>query len=79
MIVHVEGIGRLSEGEYNGRQYSTRTLFVSYEDSARVSSGKCVERFKVSSSVSDLSDIKVDSDVDVQFNRYGRIIDVKEV
>lgn len=79
MIVHVEGIGKLSEGEYNGRPYSHRTIYVSYEDKQFVPAGVCVERFKVSTAVNDLSGVSVGDDLDVSFNRFGRIIDVKEV
>ena len=79
MVARVLGIGKEIAGEYQGHAYRNRTVYVSYEDPARVSAGLVTERFKVPSSVSDLAGIAVGSEVDFVFNRFGKIVDVKEV
>lgn len=79
MIVSVVGIGKLVEGNYQGYDYKHRALYVSYSDPARIENGLCTERFKVPDHVSNLKGITIGSEVDVVFNRYGKIIDVKGV
>lgn len=79
MIVTVKGVGKLREGEFNGVHYKHRLLYVTYTDNAVCEQGECVERFKVPDRVNDLSSVSVGSEVDVVFNRFGRIVDVREV
>ena len=79
MIVTVVGIGKLVKGNYQGYDYMLRPLYVSYKDPSKVEDGLCTERFKVPDHVSDLKGIVVGSEIDVSFNRWGKIIDVKGV
>lgn len=75
MIVTVVGVARkMTEGEYQGFQYSNRSLYVRYNVSGV--EGEVAERFKIPDRVSDLSDVHVGDHVNVEFNRFGKVVSV---
>lgn len=75
MIVTVVGIARkMTEGEYQGFQYKNRSLYVRYPVSGI--EGEVAERFKIPDHVSDLSGVHVGDNVNVEFNRFGKVVSV---
>ena len=75
MQVTVVGIARkVSEGEYEGFKYANRSLYVTYPVSG--CEGQVAERFKIPERINDLSSVHVGDVVNVEFNRFGKVVDV---
>lgn len=75
MKVTVVGIARkVTEGEYQGFNYANRSLYVNYSVSGV--EGEVAERFKIPDRISDLSGIHVGDVVNVEFNRFGKVVSV---
>lgn len=78
MQVTVVGVSRkVSEGEYEGFRYANRSLYVVYPVSG--CEGQVAERFKIPERINDLSSVHVGDTVNVEFNRFGKVVDVNVV
>lgn len=75
MEVTVVGVARtMSQGEFEGFKYANRSLYVRY--AVQGVEGEVAERFKIPDRISDLSNVHVGDVVDVQFNRFGKVVSV---
>ena len=67
----------IKKGEYNGRAYEHRKLYVSYADPDTL--GERVEVFNVKPGVSDLAAFSPGDKCALDFDRYGRLAAVYTV
>lgn len=76
--MQVVGKSELVSGTYEGRKWSHRKLYCVYSDpSQKGVQGQIAECFKIAEGVSDLSNVGVGRNIDVEFNKFGRISAVK--
>lgn len=69
----VVGFSGVREGDYNGRHWRNRQLYINRFDKLPDDViGQCAETLKVSADL-DLSDIAVGQEVEIYYNRYGRV------
>lgn len=73
MLVKLYGYSAVRSGNFNGRDWSNRVLYVEHLDNIPNGTiGSCFEALKVPTSI-DVSKLFVGSDYNVYFNRYGRV------
>lgn len=71
MLAHVVGIRRNVHFDIDGRSYDGTHIFVTHLENGV--EGCMAEKYFLNSATFDTSWIKVDDDIDIQFNRRGKI------
>ena len=72
MKVTILGYSGVREGDFNGRHWQNRQLYVVHNNPAKDVTGDQCEVFKIPVSL-DISGLGVGCICDIYFNRYGRI------
>lgn len=75
MKVTVLGLRRVDfVDDRSGREFAGTTLFTSFKDSSVT--GEMVERFYIADNLGlDFSDVQPGSQLDLEFNRRGKVVD----
>lgn len=76
----VVGKTDLRSGEFEGRKWAHRKLYVVHPDGQiNGLEGEVAEALKIPENVSTLSDVSIGRNIDVEFNRYGKVSAIRLV